>query len=385
MEQNFIDVFAKLIAFDTISSRSNLALINWIECYLKQHGVDVNVVPAPDGQPKANLWASIGPQRDGGIVLSGHTDVVPVAGQPWNTDPFKLVETDHHFIGRGTSDMKGFIALCLFLVPEMMTKPLKTPLHFAFSYDEEIGCLGAPHLLKAIGGNLTRPRIAIIGEPTGMKLGVRHKGISSFTTHVTGKDFHSSQPAHGLNAILLACEVINEMKRIYAEIECNGPFERSFDPPHSSFNIGTIEGGTAVNIIARECQFSWDFRSIPGGHPDQILLPLRSFIEKRLAELRPTQPMADIVITPRVSAPPLMEQAECAAEELLKHLTGANDTVSLPFATEAGQFQQAGMSAIVCGPGHIAQAHQPNEFIDKEQLAAGEVFLRRLIDWAREN
>jgi len=385
MNGNFVDILERLIAFDTVSARSNLSLIHWIGDYLKQHGAAVDVVPAPDGQPKANLWATIGPKRDGGIVLSGHTDVVPVEGQPWTSDPFKLIETDTRFIGRGTSDMKGFIALCLALVPEMAARPLKTPLHFAFSYDEELGCLGAPHLLKAIGENLPRPRIAIIGEPTGMKLGVRHKGVYSFETCVTGKDGHSSQPERGLNAILLAGEVMTEMARIYRGIQENGPFDRSFDPPHCSFNIGNIDGGTAVNIIARECRFLWDFRAIPGGHPDQILVPLRAFTQKRLAELRKSQPVADIVITPRVSAPPLVEEHESAAEALLKHLTGANDTVSLPYATEAGQFQQAGMSAIVCGPGHIAQAHQPDEFIDKEQLAAGDAFLRRLVDWVRTN
>jgi acetylornithine deacetylase len=385
MNASFVGILERLIAFDTVSARSNLSLIHWIGDYLKRHGIAVDIVPAPDGQPKANLWATIGAKRDGGIVLSGHTDVVPVDGQPWTSDPFRLVETEKRFIGRGTSDMKGFIALCLALVPEMAAKPLKTPLHFAFSYDEELGCLGAPHLLKAIGETLPKPRIAIIGEPTGMKLGVRHKGVYSFETRITGKDGHSSQPHRGLNAIGLAAEVMGEMARIYRAIEAEGPFDRSFDPPHSSFNIGCIEGGTAVNIIARECRFLWDFRAIPGGDPDQILKPLHSFIEQRLKELRAHQPAADIVISPRVSSPPLVEEHDSAAEALLKHLTGANETVSLPFATEAGQFQEAGMSAIVCGPGHIAQAHQPDEFIDKEQLEAGDAFLRRLIEWARAN
>lgn len=385
MTGSFTSILERLIAFDTVSARSNLSLINWIGDYLKEHGVAVEIVPAPDGQPKANLWATIGPKRDGGIVLSGHTDVVPVEGQPWTSDPFKLVETDQRFVGRGTSDMKGFIALCLALVPEMAGKPLKTPLHFAFSYDEELGCLGAPHLLKAIGQNLPKPRLAIIGEPTGMKLGVRHKGVYSFQTEITGKDGHSSQPERGLNAISLAAEIIGEMARIYDGIRANGPFDRSFDPPHCSYNIGNIEGGTAVNIIARQCRFLWDFRAIPGGKPEQMLKPLQAFIDKRVAELRPHVAEVDIVTTPRVSAPPLVEEHDGAAEALLKHLTGANETVSLAYATEAGQFQQAGMSAIVCGPGHIAQAHQPDEFIDKEQLAAGDAFLRRLIDWARVN
>lgn len=385
MDQRFLDIFERLVAFDTVSARSNLGLINWIGDYLRGLGVAVDIVPAPDGQPKANLWATIGPPTDGGIVLSGHTDVVPVEGQPWTSDPFRLIDGGDRFIGRGTSDMKGFIALCLALAPDMVARPLMTPLHFAFSYDEELGCLGAPHLLAAIGRRLPRPRIAIIGEPTGMRLGVRHKGVYSFQTEVTGKDGHSSQPERGLNAIGLAAEVMAEMARIYARIRDEGPFDRSFDPPHCSYNIGSIEGGTAVNIIARHCRFLWDFRAIPGGHPDQMLVPLRAFTDRRLAEIHKLVPEASIVVTPRVSAPPLVEEHDGAAEALLRHLTGANETVSLAYATEAGQFQQAGMSAIVCGPGHIAQAHQPDEFIDKEQLVAGGNFLRRLLEWARSN
>lgn len=385
MAHSPIDILEKLVAFDTVSARSNLALIRWIGDYLAELGVAVEIVPAPDGQPKANLWATIGPDRDGGVVLSGHTDVVPVEGQPWSSDPFVLRDGGTRLFGRGTSDMKGFIALCLALVPEMQSKPLKTPLHFAFSYDEEIGCLGAPHLLAAIGGRFPKPRLAIIGEPTGMKLGVRHKGVYSFQTEITGRDGHSSQPDRGFNAIVLAAEVIGEISRIYEGIRVDGPFDRAFDPAHCSLNIGTIAGGTAVNIIARQCRFVWDFRAVPGGHPDQILVPLTAFAERRLAELRPQCAEVDIATTPRVSAPPLVEEHAGAAEALLKHLTGANETVSLPFATEAGQFQQAGMSAIVCGPGFIEQAHQPDEFIDKAQLEAGEALLRQLIAWAHQN
>lgn len=380
-----ITILEKLIAFDTVSARSNLGLIRWIGDYLTALGVPVEIVSAPDGQPKANLWATIGPMNDGGIVLSGHTDVVPVEGQPWSSDPFRLREADGRLYGRGTSDMKGFIALCLALVPDMLAKPLRTPLHFAFSYDEEVGCLGAPHLLRTIGANLPRPRIAIIGEPTGMKLGVRHKGIYSFQTEVTGRDGHSSQPQRGVNAIALAAAMIGELMRLYERVQEEGPFDRAFDPAHSSLNIGVIEGGSAVNIIARQCRFLWDFRAVPGGDPAQILQPLADFAARRLAEIRPEFPEVDIVTTPRVSAPPLLEEHDSAAEALLKQLTGANETVSLPFATEAGQFQEAGMSAIVCGPGFIAQAHQPDEYVDRDQLAACDVLLRRLVEWAREN
>jgi acetylornithine deacetylase len=380
------EILAKLIAFDTVSARSNLGLIRWIGDYLAELGVAAEIVAAPDGQPKANLWASIGPDRDGGIALSGHTDVVPVEGQPWSTDPFTLRDGGDRWFGRGTSDMKGFIALCLALVPEMLARDLKTPLHFAFSYDEEMGCLGAPNLIAEIGRRFRKPRIAIIGEPTELRLGTRHKGCSSFTTIVTGRDGHSSQPDRGLNAIGAAAEVARELTRIYEQLKHDGPFDRSFDPPHSTINLGNIQGGSAVNIIARSCTIEWDFRAVPGVGPEQVLEPFERFVTSDLLpRLRAIAPEADVVTTAGCAVPPLLEEADGAAETLLRMLTGQNDTFGMAFATEAGQFQSAGLSAIVCGPGSIRQAHLPDEFIMKDQLAAGEALLRKVIDWAAAN
>jgi acetylornithine deacetylase len=380
------EILAKLIAFDSVSSRSNLSVIDWIADYLGSHGIKAEIVKAPDGQPKANLWASIGPDRDGGIVLSGHTDVVPVEGQPWSSDPFILRDGGDRWFGRGTSDMKGFIALCLSLVPEMLQRDLKTPLHFAFSYDEEIGCLGAPNLIAEIGKRFRKPRVAIIGEPTELKLGTRHKGCYSFTTTVTGKDGHSSQPERGLNAILAAAEVATELGRIYDRLRHDGPFDKSFDPPHSTINLGRINGGTAVNIIARNCSIEWDFRGVPGVTPAGVLESLQRFIDgDLLPRLKTAAPEAAVMTKPRVAVPPLVEEHEGAAETLLRLLTGQNDSFGMSFATEAGQFQSAGLSAIVCGPGSIRQAHQPDEFIMKDQLLAGEALLRRVIDWAEKN
>jgi acetylornithine deacetylase len=380
------EILDRLISFDTVSARSNLALIHWIGDYLAELGVAAEVVPAPDGQPKANLWASTGPDRDGGIVLSGHTDVVPVDGQPWSSDPFTLRDGGDRWFGRGTSDMKGFIALCLALVPEMLRRELKTPLHFAFSYDEEKGCLGAPNLIAEIGSRFRKPRIAIIGEPTELRLGTRHKGCCSYTTTVTGRDGHSSQPERGLNAIAAAAEVAQELTRIYRGLKADGPFDQSFDPPHSTLNLGRIGGGTAVNIIARSCTLEWDFRAVPGATPDQVLEPLQRFIEADLLpRMRAAAPEADVVTTAGCTVPPLLEEKDGAAETLLRLLTGQNDSFGMAFATEAGQFQSAGLSAIVCGPGSIQQAHQPDEFIMKEQLAAGEALLRKVIDWAVAN
>jgi acetylornithine deacetylase len=380
------EILAKLIAFDSVSSRSNLSVIDWIADYLSGHGIKAEIVKAPDGQPKANLWASIGPDRDGGIVLSGHTDVVPVEGQPWSSDPFTLKDGGDRWFGRGTSDMKGFIALCLALVPEMKRRALKTPLHFAFSYDEEIGCLGAPNLIAEIGKRFRQPRIAIIGEPTELKLGTRHKGCYSFTTTVTGKDGHSSQPERGLNAILAAAEVATELGKIYDRLRHDGPFDKSFDPPHSTINLGRINGGTAVNIIARSCSIEWDFRGVPGTKPEIALGALQRFLDQDLLpRLKAVSPEATVVTTDRVAVPPLIEEHDGAAETLMRLLTGQNDSFGMSFATEAGQFQSAGLSAIVCGPGSIRQAHQPDEFIMKDQLATGEALLLRVIDWAEKN
>ena len=382
----YTEILAKLIAFDSVSSRSNLAVIHWIRDYLGELGVTAEVVPAADGQPKANLWASIGPDRDGGIVLSGHSDVVPVEGQPWSSDPFTLRDGGDRYFGRGTSDMKGFIALALSLVPEMQKTNLKTPLHFAVSYDEELGCLGAPTMIEKIGKRFRQPRIAIIGEPTEMRLGTRHKGCYTYETTVTGKDGHSSQPERGLNAIAAGAEVVGELMRIYGGLRSAGPFDKSFDPPHSTLNIGRIEGGTALNIIARTCTVYWDFRAIPGADPEAVLQPLAAYVAKDLLpRLRAIYPEANVETKPRVGVPPLVEEKEGAAEALVRLLSGQNDSFGMSFATEAGQFQKAGLSAIVCGPGSIQQAHQPDEFILKSQLAAGEAFLRRLIAWAQVN
>jgi acetylornithine deacetylase len=268
----------------------------------------------------------------------------------------------------------------------MLRRELKTPLHFAFSYDEEKGCLGAPNLIAEIGSRFRKPRIAIIGEPTELRLGTRHKGCCSYTTTVTGRDGHSSQPERGLNAIAAAAEVAQELTRIYQGLKADGPFDQSFDPPHSTLNLGRIGGGTAVNIIARSCTLEWDFRAVPGATPDQVLEPLQRFIEADLLpRMRAAAPEADVVTTAGCTVPPLLEEKDGAAETLLRLLTGQNDSFGMAFATEAGQFQSAGLSAIVCGPGSIQQAHQPDEFIMKEQLAAGEALLRKVIDWAVAN
>ena len=379
-----IEILERLIGFPSVSADSNLDLIQWIRDELARHGVKSDLVPAPDGQPKANLWASIGPDAPGGLVLSGHTDVVPVQGQPWSSDPFTLSQRGGKLYGRGTSDMKSFIALCLALVPEMLARPLKVPIHFAFSYDEEIGCLGAPHLIAELGKRFPKPALAIIGEPTELKLGTRHKGCYSFETEITGRDAHSSQTHKGANAILAASAIVGELDRIAEELKQSSFNDANFEPSYPTINVGRISGGTAVNIVARHCTVHWDFRATPGADPSLVLTKLERFIAGTvLPRLRQVAPEASIVTRPRAQVPPLVDEPGGAAESLVKFLTGANNTIGVAFATEAGQFQAAGLSAIVCGPGSILQAHQPDEFIELSQIAAGEAFLRKLIAWAQ--
>ncbi len=377
------EMLAKLIAFDTTSAKSNRALIDFVRDYLAGYGIESRII-ADDVQNKANLYASLGPDGPGGVVLSGHTDVVPVTDQPWSADPFILREADGKLYGRGTCDMKGFIALALALVPEMRAAGLKRPIHLALSYDEELGCLGAPRMIADIKANLPLPEIAIVGEPTRLKLGNRHKGCYGFDLTVTGRDGHSSATHRGVSAIAYAARAIAFIEDVAERFRREGPFDPGFDPPYTTFNVGEIEGGTAVNIIARHCKVSWEFRPIPGVEPKAVIAEIDAYLAGNLGpRMREKASEAGIVMSEACVVPPLVPRPGSPAEALARRLTGANDTVGLAFGTEAGQFQEIGIDAIVCGPGSIEQAHQPDEFIELSQFAAGEAFLRRLIDWAR--
>jgi acetylornithine deacetylase len=376
-----IDILARLVAFDTVSARSNRALIDWVEAYLAGHGIAATIVPGPDG--KASLYATVGPSVSGGVVLSGHTDVVPTDGQSWTSDPFALSERSGKLFGRGTADMKGFVALCLALLPEIKDRPLRRPVHVALSHDEEIGCLGAPALVAHMLEHLPRPEIAIVGEPTMMRPVNAHKGINGYRTTVRGRAGHSSAPQHGANAILHAVRVLDYIAREAAGRRRAPILGSRFEPPYSTFNIGTIEGGTAVNIIPGKCSFRWEFRTHPGDDPEAIYRRIATFIEEEaLPTLRDEHPEGAIETVPLASVPVFQPERDGAAEMLARRLTGANGTGVVAFATEAGIFQAAGISTIVCGPGDIAQAHQPDEFITRDQMEAGAAFLRRLADWA---
>ena len=380
MALDAVAILEKLVGFDTVSANSNLALIEWVVDYLEGYGVKSTLTRDADGA-KANLFATIGPGDRGGVILSGHTDVVPVAGQAWDSDPFRLTERDGQLFGRGTADMKGFIALALALAPQALSRPLQRPLHLALSYDEEVGCLGVPALIRALPQGPARPLLAIIGEPSEMRVANAHKGIQFLRTAVTGHEAHSSAPEHGVNAITAAAEIIAEIGRLAAECRAAAKPESRFDPPYTSFNIGRIEGGTAVNIIARDCAFEWEFRTIPGEDDAAPRRRIDQFVENELLpRMRAGFPDADIVTETAALVPPLVPDPGSPAEVLARELTGVNETTTIAFATEAGLFQMAGIPAVICGPGSIEVAHKPNEYITRDQLAAGGAFLDRLLD-----
>jgi acetylornithine deacetylase len=383
MNLDAVTILENLVRFDTVSAKSNLALIDWVADYLDGYGVNSALIRSAEGS-KANLFATLGPDDRGGVVLSGHTDVVPVAGQSWDSDPFRLTARDDRLYGRGTADMKGFIALALALVPEALTRPLATPLHLVLSYDEEVGCLGVPSLISTLPKDARRPRLAIIGEPTGMRVANAHKGIEFLRTLVSGHEAHSSAPEHGVNAIAAAAEIIGEIGRLAAECKAAARSESRFDPPYTSFNIGRIEGGSAVNVIARDCVFEWEFRTLPGDDGAILRRRIEHFIEDDLLpRMRAAHPEAAVMTKTAASVPPLVPDPGSPAEALARDLTGANEATTIAFATEAGLFQAAGIPAIICGPGSIDVAHKPNEYITRAQLAGGGEFLDRLLAWAR--
>ena len=380
------EMLCRLISFNTISALSNKDMIQFMADYLAGYGISANIGGNDDGT-KADLIATIGPDVEGGLVLSGHTDVVPVAGQDWHTDPFAMVEKDGLLYGRGTCDMKGFIAVALALVPEILALPLVKPLHFVFSYDEEVGCLGAPGLIARLMQDKPAPLAAIIGEPTSMKLVNAHKGITAFETRVIGKPGHSSQTHKGVNAIAVAADCIRFLQDKADAFEAGeGPCDERFEPAYTTVSIGMITGGTANNIIAGECVFTWGVRAIVPGAGHRLEAALDAYCQDvLLPPLRRIAPEANIISEKVAEIPPLTPIDDNPAEALVRQLTGQNQAGAAAFGTEAGQFQEAGIPAVICGPGSIDQAHQPNEFVAPSQLTDCADFIRKLADWATAN
>jgi len=374
-----LELLERLVAFDTESAKSNLPLVDFVADYLKAWHVPVLRVPNRDDD-KAALFATVGPADRGGIVLSGHTDVVPVAGQAWTSDPYILRVENGRAYGRGAVDMKGFCALCLVLVPDFLAAGLTTPIHLLLSYDEETTCLGPVDVIRRFGDDLPMPVAAIVGEPTSLEVADAHKSVVTFNTVVHGREAHSAKPALGANAVAAAAELVCELSRLNDEMIARGDPSGRFDPPHSTVHVGTIAGGTARNILAKECRLHWEFRGIPGLDPDEIPARLDRFAEDvALKRLNRYGPYGRIETALEVSVPGLAPEPGSEAERLALRLAGRNATITVPFATEAGRFQSAGIPTVVCGPGSIDQAHQPDEYITLDDLAAGEAFLRRLL------
>lgn len=374
---NKIEMLARLVAFDTTSRVSNLPLIEFVETYLDSFGIPHFRVDYEHGR-KTNLYATIGPDVAGGIVLSGHTDVVPVDGQNWTSDPFKLTERDGKLYGRGTCDMKGFIAVALALVPIFKTMNLKSPIHLALSCDEEVGCKGVRPLVAHMREQRKKPRAVFVGEPTDMKVVNGHKSAVTFSTEVKGHAAHSSLTNQGVNAIMAAAEMVSEMGRIREDLIAMGDPTGRFDPPYSTVHVGVISGGTAKNIVPSSCDFQWETRLVPGADREFVPKRMEAMALKLEPAMKAVAPETGIATTKTNEVPGLAPEQGSEAERMALHAAGANATHAVSYCTEAGLFQAIGIPAVICGPGNIEQAHKPDEFVSVAQLELCEKFLLRL-------
>ncbi len=376
------DLMDRLVSFPTVSRDSNLDLIDFVADYLDGHDVASVRVPNADGT-KAALYAHIGPEVAGGVVLSGHTDVVPVDGQAWDTDPFTVTRKGDRLYGRGTCDMKGFDALALSAVPLALERGLIRPLQIALSYDEEVGCTGAPPMIDhMVAQGMPRADTVIVGEPSMMQVVTGHKGGLGFGVHMRGFEVHSSLLHTGVSAIMQGARLIDWCNRTNAEnaAATPSPLAADFVPPYTTLHVGTISGGTAHNITAKDCHFVVSFRAVPGETAAHWTTRFKAEVARIEAEMKAIRPEAGIAVTKVFDVPALQPENAGMAEQLARQLTGDNAAHVVSYGTEAGQFQERGYSAVICGPGDIAQAHQPNEFISLDQFAQGEAFIARLVD-----
>jgi acetylornithine deacetylase len=377
MPSSALDIVKDLIAFDTTSRDSNLGLIDYAQGLLERSGARCRRSHDASGK-KANLFATLGPDGDGGFVLSGHTDVVPVDGQAWSSDPFRPEVRDGKLYGRGACDMKGFVGVALSLVPEIAKAGLRRPIHFALSYDEEVGCAGVTGLLEDLKQHDLKPALAIIGEPTLMKIVGAHKGGAKLVTRCCGREHHSSGPEKGANAVMMAGEFVTLLDSVWDELRADQ--DPRFDPPHSTVQATVIQGGTAVNILAREAEVTWEYRCLPDRDPQKIVERVKA---RAAAEILPkyrsraAEAAFDTVL--HACYPGLKMDEESPAILLARQLTGANQVEAVAYGTEAGHFQNYGIPAVICGPGSIEQAHRPDEFCALSELESCEGFLRKVI------
>jgi acetylornithine deacetylase len=372
-----LDLVKDLIAFDTTSRDSNLALIDFAQALLEKAGARCRRSYDATGK-KANLFATIGPDGDGGYVLSGHTDVVPVDGQDWSSDPFKPEVRDGYLFGRGACDMKGFVGTALALAPAIGRARLTRPIHFALSYDEEVGCVGVKGLLDDLKAENIKPALAIIGEPTLMKIVGAHKGGAKLITTCCGKEGHSSAPDKGANAVMMAGEFMALLESVQDELRSDT--DPRFDPPFTTVQATVVHGGTAVNILAKEAEVTWEYRFLPDRDPSKIVERVKA---RAAAEVLPKyqRRAAEAKFDTALHAhyPGLAMDEDSPAIHLARELTGANQVEAVAYGTEAGHFQSYGIPAVICGPGSIEQAHRPDEFCKLSELEACEAFLRKVI------
>jgi acetylornithine deacetylase len=375
-------MLAHLVKFDTTSRDGNIPLIEFVEAYLDGWDIPHFRVDYEAGK-KTNLFATIGPDIAGGIVLSGHTDVVPVDGQNWKSNPFELVERDARWFGRGTCDMKGFVAVALAMVPKFKSANLKTPIHLALSCDEEVGCKGVRPLVAHIRDHMKKPRLVIVGEPTSMQVVNAHKAALTFSTEVTGLEAHSSLTDQGVNAIMVAGELLSEINRIREDLTERGDPTGRFNPPYSTIHVGVIEGGTAKNIIPRKCSFQWETRLLPTADMKEVPERFENFSRQLEPAMQKIADEVGILNQQTNAVPGLAPEENSPAEHLALHLAEANGTHAVSYCTEAGLFQQIGIPAIICGPGSIEQAHKPDEYIDVSEMEKCETFMARLLEHCR--
>ena len=382
---NAVGLLGELVSFESVSAHSNLDLIDHIVAYLDGLGIEAVLSHDPTGT-RANLFATIGPPVDGGIVLSGHTDVVPVDGQDWQTPPFNLIERDGRLFGRGAADMKGFIACVLAQAPAFAATDLVRPIHIALTFDEEIGSCGAPILIDQVRDLPYRPRIAIVGEPTEMRVIDGHKGGYELTTSITGLEAHASDPNKGVNAIHYAAKFIDHLDRVGRSLAEAPARDTLFEPPYTTISVGAIAGGTARNVIAGHCSFDWELRPIPDDDAPAILAQIDDFAKAELLpDMRRRSPAAELTTVLEASYPGLKQDSASEAVALIRNLTGINASDVVPFGSDAGHFQAADISTALFGPGSIDQAHKPDEYIEIAQLEACLGFLEKLRGWVSDS
>lgn len=370
----------RLVAFDTTSRNGNLGLIDFVRGYLDGYDVPVRLSHDATGR-KANIHAVIGPRQAGGLALSGHVDTVPVDGQAWTGDPFVLRRSDGRFYARGACDMKGFVAACLAAVPDLLAMRPSRPLHLFITFDEEVGCYGAQRLIRDLQESGLRPDACVIGEPTGMQPVLAHKGKMNVDVAVRGRPGHSSQPANGVNAVYAAAEAVAQIAAESRRLAVEGPFAEGFDPPHTTIHVGTIQGGSILNIIPEHAAFGMEWRCIPGESPLDHLDRLRGRVARTIEPaMRAVHPTCGFTFNVVVNMPGMALPEDHYLAGVVKQVTGSNSTAKVSYGTEGGYYEQAGIPAIVCGPGHIAQAHQPDEWIAASELSACDQFIRRLAE-----